>query len=229
MTFHNIQGTFVFTQKNQTHLILPREAKWDIIIRSQMRTLTHSVSSATVPRPHKLVEDLDLEDMSPEQLLCSALSPGENCQLNGAYPFLLWFPGSSSERIISGLFFGNIYLFICLYWVSGSPQDLQSSLQHAGSFVAACELQLQHVRPSCLTREWPWAPCIGSVLSSYWTTREVLYMFLSSAHLFFFPWSWTLLFFFSYFPGHSSLFLLKFYPYFILWPLQTTWTHLYKR
>ena len=194
-----------------------------------MRTLTHSVSSVTVARPHKLVEDLDLEDMSPEQQLCSVLSPGENSQLNRAYPFLLWFPGSSSERIICGLF---LVIFICLFACTGLVAahrifSLHCSMQ---------DLSLQPVNFSCSMWDpvaWPGndpgPPALGVWCLSHWTTREVLYLFLSSAHLFFSPWSWTLLFFFSYFPGHSSLFLLKFYPYFILRPLQTTWTHLYKR
>ena len=33
--------------------------------------------------------------------------------------------------------------------------------------------QLWHMGPSSSTRDWSWAPCIGSVTLSHWITREV--------------------------------------------------------
>ena len=47
------------------------------------------------------------------------------------------------------------------------------------------DLQLQwHVGSSSLTRDWTWAPCIGSWSFSHWTTREVPHVvFFLTLHL----------------------------------------------
>ena len=74
--------------------------------------------------------------------------------------FLFW------EKSFTFLSFELYYLlkkiFVWLCWV----------FQHAASLVAVCG-------SSSLTRDWTWAPCIGSVESDHWTQQCVLVTQLS--------------------------------------------------
>ena len=118
----------------------------------------------------------------------------------------------SQEALLKELYLGFfLVIFICLFACTGLVAahrifSLHCSMQ---------DLSLQPVNFSCSMWDpvaWPGndpgPPALGVCCLSYWTTREVLYLFSSSAHLFFFPWSWTLLFFF--FPIFLVIFLYSY-------------------
>ena len=120
--------------------------------------------SVTVPRPHELLEDRDLEDMSPEQLPCFCSFSWWEQAVEWGIPLFALVPGNLFWKNYIWAFWGNIYLFICLSWVLVAAHRI---------FSLHCSMQglsLQPVNFSCSMWDivaWPgidpWAPWIGSV------------------------------------------------------------------